>query len=157
MPRIPRSKVEDIFRLSQTYLYVRAGKLDGEKRFSAVSKPVKAWLAANGATDAEGNRVYKFPSIMQGADGKTYSGVMLKRSQGPAYFDPEEVIEFAKHCGLAHRVVKTVEVPDLDELYVLQQEGKITEKELRGLMHDPEPSFALWPVEAKDQLMTPED
>lgn len=152
MPRIPRSshRVEDIFRLSQTYLYIRAGKLDDEKRFSAAAKPVKAWLAANGAVDAEGNRVYKFPSLMQGADGKVYSGVMLKRGQGPAYFDPAEVIDFAKGKSgyVTTRVVKTIEVPDLDELYVLEQEGKITEKELRSLMHDPDPTYSLWPVEA---------
>jgi hypothetical protein len=39
-------------------------------------------------------------------------------------------------------------VPDLDELYVLQQEGKITEKQLRSLMHAPDPTYSLWPVEA---------
>jgi hypothetical protein len=152
MPRIPRSsrKVEDIFRLSQTYLYLRAAKLDAEHKFSAASKPVKAYLAANGATDAEGNRVYSFASLMQGVDGKIYSGVMLKRGQGPAQFDPEEVIAFAKAESSfpTGRVVKTIEVPDVDELYVLQQEGLITEKQLRSLMHDPEPTYSLWPVEA---------
>jgi hypothetical protein len=153
MPRIPRSnlhKMEDIFRLSQTYLFLRAAKLDAEHKFTAASKPIKSWLTANGKTDADGNRVYKFDRVMQGADGKTYSGVMLKRGQGPAYFDPAEVIAFVKASSAfsTSRVVKTVEVPDLDELYVLQQEGKITEEELRGLMHDPEPSYSLWPVEA---------
>jgi hypothetical protein len=152
MSRIPRNnlrKVEDIFRLSQTYLFLRAAKLDAEHRFTAASKPLKVWLTANGRSDAEGNRVYPFDHALQGADGKVYTGVMLKRGQGPAYFDPDEVLKFA-HTDpvLAQRIVKTIEVPDLDELYVLQQEGKITESELRSLMHDPEPTYSLWPVEA---------
>lgn len=159
MSRIPRNnlrKMEDIFRLSQTYLFLRAAKLDAEHKFSAASKPVKLWLTANGKTDAEGNRVYQFEHAMQGADGKVYAGVMLKRGQGPAQFDSEEVLEFIRKLDiergalghLSERVIRTVEYPDLDELYVLQQEGKITEAQLRSLMHDPDPTYSLWPVEA---------
>jgi hypothetical protein len=152
MPRIPRTssarRAEDIFRLAQTYLFLRFAKLDAEHKFSAAAKPIREWLTANGKTDAEGNRVLAFAKAMQGADGRAYGGVMLKRSQAPAQFDPEEVLAFARERGLAGRVVKTVEVPDLDELYVLQQEGRITERELRGLMHEPEPVYSLWPVEA---------
>jgi hypothetical protein len=159
MSRIPRTtarRAEDVFRLSQTYLYLRFNKLDAEHKFTAAAKPIKEWLTSNGKEDADGNRVYRFGKTMQGADGKVYSGVMLKRNQAPAQFDPEEVLEFIKKVDiergelghLSGRVITTVEVPDLDELYVLQQEGKITEAQLRSLMHDPAPTFALWPVEA---------
>lgn len=172
MPRIPRSRpapmADDLFRQAQKYLFDRTDKLLAEAKFKRSSKPIKEWLDerddngkfVNGVEDTEGNRVFKFSRLMQGVDGKTYSGVMLKRSQGENYFDPEEVLEFIRVVDVAkganghisERVIKTIEVPDLDELYVLQQEGTITEKQLRGLMHEPAPQYALWPIEAKAVL-----
>jgi hypothetical protein len=150
---------EDIFRQSQRYLADRTEKLLAEAKFKKSAKPVKEWLDekdgdgkfVHGVEDDDGNRVFKFARPMQGIDGKMYSGVMLKRSQGESYFDPDEVLEFLRHkpMSVQKRAIKTITVPDLDELYVLQQESKISEVELRSLMHDPEPQYALWPVESK--------
>lgn len=156
--RIPRHPIEDIFKLSQKYLYLRTQKLEAERRFKSASDPVRKWLAAkdeddkwaNGEEDAEGNRVFYFDQSMVGADGRRYAGVMLRRAQGAATFDEREVLGFAFERGLRDRLVKTVEVADLDELYVLQQEGIITEAELRSLMHTPAPTYALWPLEATE-------
>lgn len=151
--------VGEIFRLSQRYLYLREVKLDAEKQFSAAARPVRAWLNdtdddgayLHGETDADGNRICRFDQSVPGADGKMYAGVMLRRTQGLPTFDEEEVLEFARSDPkIAKRVIKTIEIPDLEQLYVLQQEGVITEAELRGLMHTPAPSYALWPVEASE-------
>ena len=150
---------EDIFRQSQRYLFDRTDKLLAEAKFKKSAKPVKEWLDekdgdgnfVHGVEDIEGNRVFSFGRPIQGVDGKMYSGVMLKKSAGESYFDPDEVLEFLRHkpMSVQKRAIKTIVVPDLDELYVLQQEGKLTEQELRGLMHDPKPQYALWPVESK--------
>lgn len=150
---------DDIFRQSQSYLFARTDKLLAEAKFKRSAKPVKEWLDekddngrfVNGVEDTEGNRVFKFSRVLQGVDGKMYSGVMLKKGLGEAYFEPDEVLEFLRHkpMSVQKRAIKTVVVPDLDELYVLQQEGKITETELRSLMHQPAPNYALWPIEAK--------
>jgi hypothetical protein len=157
--RIARHAIEDMFRLSQKYLFYRTQKLDTERRFKSASDPVRKWLAAkdddgkwvNGEEDAEGNRVFYFDQSLTGADGRRYAGVMLRRAQGAATFDEKEVLAFAHtDARLAHRLVKTIEVADLDELYVLQQEGWITEAQLRGLMHTPAPTYALWPLEATE-------
>lgn len=160
------SQADEIFRLSQRYLYLRAAKLAAEKSFSAAARPVKAWLAEtdeddkylHGEQDADGNRIFRFSQLIPG-DGKYYEGVMLRRTQGLPFFDPDEVLEFARRqppsSGVATRVIRTIEVPDLEELYVLQQEGVITEAELRSLMHTPDPTYALWPMEAAE--MTEEE
>ena len=149
---------EEIFRLSQRYLMLRAAKLAAEKNFSEAARPLKAWLndPENGEEDANGNRIYRFGrSVPDGkaVDGKEYAGVMLRRTQGLPTFDEDEVLEFARNAGdeeIPRRLLKTIVVPDLEQLYVLQQEGLITEDELRALMHVPKPTYALWPVEAAD-------
>ena len=43
--RIART-IEDIFRLSQKYLYLRTEKLKAERDFKAASDPVRKWLSA---------------------------------------------------------------------------------------------------------------
>lgn len=154
----PRTgSAEEIFRLSQRYLHLRQLKLDAEKDFAAAARPVRAWLAEkddddrylHGDGDADGNRVYRSSQPIPGVDGKMYAGVMLRRTQGLPVFDEDEVMEFARRDrNVAERVIQTIEVPDLEQLYVLQQEGLISEDDLRGLMHTPAPSYALWPVEA---------
>lgn len=159
-------RVPDIFRHAQNYLFLRTGNLESNRKFDSAKKPVKDWLKKYGTEDADGNLVYTFPSVLTGTDGKDYSGVMLKKSVGPAYFLDDEVRKLleSKPAGdtieqsnLAKRVFRTVEVLDQDELYLLHQEGKITEDELRGLLHYPNPSYALWPVEAKEILEDEEE
>lgn len=152
---------DDLFRQSQKYIFDRTEKLLAEAKFKRSAKPVKEWLDekdehgkfVNGTEDDDGNRVFKFSKVMQGMDGKLYSGVMLKRQDGTAYFDSDEVLAFAdSDPAITDRLIKMVPVPDIDELYVLQQEGKITEKQLRSLMHQPEPQYSLWPIEAAASL-----
>jgi hypothetical protein len=147
-------RVPDIFRHAQTYLHERVRNLEYTRSFESAKKPVKDWLKKYGTEDTAGNLVYQFPTVLAGADGKFYSGVMLKRSVGPAYFNDDEVMKLidsldADICW-EERVWKTVRVLDQDQLYLMHQEGVITEDQLRGLLHYPNPTYALWPVEAKE-------
>ena len=83
----------------------------------------------------------------------------LRKIPGAEYFDQEEVLEYLEDhvgpkTGLSvtdiKKVFKTVKVVQFnqDQLYVLQQEGLIPEKELRDLIHTTDPSYQLWPVES---------
>lgn len=146
-------RVNSMQRQAMTYLHLRANKLAAERAFNASARPLKKWLTENGEEDADGNLIFKFPFPISGEDGKDYAGVMLRRQQGPSTFDEDEVRAFAERKGFGYqaRLIKLVEVVDLDELYVMQQEGKISEEELRGLMHAPDPTYALWPLEAAVQ------
>ena len=150
------------FRDAQLYLWQRANHLSCGclRNYNAASKPVKDWLNAkdddgnfiHGQTDDAGNQVFWFPKPVLAADDTEYAGVMLKVRPGNAYFDEEEVMDFAKSRGLANRIIKTIEVIDEDELFVLYQEGKITEQEIRNLTHYPEPAYSLWPVKTTETL-----
>ena len=163
-----RSRVPNIFRDAQTYIHQRVQSLDTNRYFESTKKPVKQWLETNGEEDDDGNKVYQFPSPIKAVDDKVYSGVMLRKSVGSAFMDEKEVMALiASHDSsqpphltpgaIYDRVFKQVRVMDMDEVYVLQQEGIITEDELRSLLHYPKPSYSLWPVEATDPLEDEDD
>ena len=154
-------RVSDVFKDAQRYLHTRVASLEQNRTFEAAKKPVKQWLEANGTEDDDGNKTYTFPRNITAVDEKVYSGVMLRKAVGAATMDDKEVRELLLKVGvrkaknqtaLEQRVFRTVEVLDMDEVYVLQQEGLITEEELRGLLHYPKPSYSLWPVEAAEPL-----
>lgn len=147
---------------------MRAESLDVGKKLDKTKKAVRTWLQKNGTADDNGNLIYVFPDPVDVLDGKEYAGVMLRKSQGSPYLEEDEVREFLERkfvSGTEHahhsphqdnpllrRAFRTVEVLDPDELYVMQQEGIITEEELRGLLHDPAPSYALWPYDPAEEL-----
>lgn len=148
------ARVTDIFRDAQTYLHIRTENSTVTNRFKLAKAPVKKWLEANGEEDVEGNLIYEFPREIIGGDDKVYSGVMLRKSVGQSFMVDGEVeaLLLKKNPTLLARVFKTVEVLQPEELYVLQQEGLITERELRKLLHDPPAQYALWPIEAEEVL-----
>ena len=156
--RVLKRRIEDIFRDAQTYLHTRAEASVHTKKFESAKAPLKKWLKENGIEDADGNLVYEFPRDISSIDEKVYAGVMLRKSVGQSFMVEDEVREFIKRHKKAKvrdaygRVFKYVEVLDQDELYVLQQEGAITEEELRSLLKDPAPQYALWPIEATEEL-----
>lgn len=152
-------RVSQIFRDCQTYLFQRTDNLERNRRLEAAKKPVREFLKSYGTEDENGNLVYTFPHPVAMADGKNYAGVMLKAGPVTPYLDEHEVTRLlqGKDPALVLRVYRTITVFDPDELYVLQQEGAISEEQLRGLLHYPEPSYSLWPVEATVPLEGEED
>ena len=144
-------KVEDIVRDAQTYLYSRTVHSDTKNQFEDAGNKVRTWLKDNGETDAEGNLVYSFPSPVTIGD-KTYKGVMLRRQQSPPSFDLDEVLVFAAGKNLTSLMVKQIPIVDDEGIYVCYQEGHITEEEVRSLLKYPKPTFALWPVEAREEI-----
>jgi hypothetical protein len=152
------SRVTQIQRDACDYIFRRSEHLERNHQLDAVKKVLRDWLQKNGTEDDDGNLVYSFPRAIAGADSKSYKGVILRKTIGSAYFHEEEVKDFMAlkfptlHDNPYNRVFRMVEVMDPDELYVLQQEGRITEAELRSLIHYPKPSYALWPVESTTPL-----
>lgn len=160
-----RKKILDIFADSQYYIHKRVASLEANYGFDKSKKPVRDWLEKHGVEDEDGNLVYEFPRTVTAVDNKRYSGVMLKRNVGAAFMVEDEVRKLLDANGkrtstglrASERAFKLVEVLDEDEVYVLQQEGVITEEELRSLLHYPKPSYSLWPIENKDRPEEDED
>ena len=147
------SRISEIFRDCQLYLQHRVVSSQAGKAFKDTSKRVREYLEKNGTPDDDGNLVYLFPGALVASDDKAYDGVMLRRLQGKVFFDTEEVMRFVDSKGISERqVIVWHPAVDEDGLMYLYQDGKITEDELRGLMHYPEPTYALWPIEHKEEL-----
>lgn len=154
-----RRPVADWMQKAQMYLFHRHEVRELEKPRDNEKKWLKAWLADNGVEDPEtGNLRAEFPVPIK-AYGSTAYGMELRKIPGGEYFDKDEVLEYLQeHVGPEtrltvtdiKRVFKTVKVAvfDQDQLYVLQQEGLIPEKELRKLIHENDPTYQLWPVES---------
>ena len=150
-------KVPQIWRDCQVYINQRVLSSQSGHAFENTKKPVRKWLNEHGETTEDGNITYTFPRPITGVDGKTYSGVELRPSRGQPAFIEDDVKEFFKLReqpvkGWLDRVFPLRRVFDPDELYVLHQEDEISEDELRGLLHYPDPSYALWPIEAVEIL-----
>lgn len=158
-----RRKVPDILKRAQEYLFARSASLERASRYDAAKKPVRQWLLDHGEKDEEGNLSYSFPGPITATDGKTYSGVMLKFKAADPYIDAEDAKEFilarwglvddlGKADEVYDRVFPKVETFDVDQLYLMVQEGEISEEDLRKLMTHPKGSYSLWPVEATEPM-----
>jgi hypothetical protein len=77
-------------------------------------------------------------------EGVTYTGIMNQR-RASEYLDTDKVEKLAVNKDLRDRMVHMEEVWDYDEIYVLYQEGLITEEEFDWLM-DVTEQWALVPL-----------
>lgn len=136
-------------RRAHQYLFWRdeAARANREKaRATAVAGDRKAnwikdYVLANGEKEGK-DVVLLFDEPLTIGD-VTYRGFKAQASTPHPYMEEDEVLELVRAKGLADRVIKTIEVVDFDQLYVLNQEGAITDAELDGLMHQDEPTYSL--------------
>jgi hypothetical protein len=153
VPSIP-----SIYKDASTYIRARADKIRSESVFRKSARRVKEWLGKNGATDADGNIYYHFPSPVPDADGQMWAGVHHRYDGNAApYFIEDEVRQFlldkyapgADYGKLLARCFPSVTITNLDpeQIYLLEQEGTITKQELRQLLHEGEKKYSLWPIE----------
>lgn len=127
-----------------------------------------------GIQDEKGNLNVYFDAPVPGPGNTTYYGMQQRVSPGAEFMNTDEVKQFMGRLAsfdgaraeydkeLYNRVVytKTIEVVDTEELYVLQQEGKITAKQLRSLIRHEDPTYQLWPITeppVEDDDWTPEE
>lgn len=119
------------------------------KKKADALKPTLLETAATLGLENDGHRDLLFPEPVE-IDGVTYKGLRRER-RAPQYFDESKSREILEKKGLTEKVVtkRMVEVEDFDqnEVYVLHQEGLLTEEEMDAMLTTNE-TFALVKVKA---------
>lgn len=152
MATVKRRTVNSYMQQAQLYLFHRYEAATAEKPRDRAKKWLKDFIQQNGKIADNGNVVSAFDKPMV-IGNTTHYGLELRKIPGAESFDPEEVKVFLLKKKLDiedyEQVFYTVRIDkfDQDALYVLQQEGKITEKELRKLVHTNNPTYQLWPLD----------
>lgn len=115
-------------------------------RSEALKKRLKEWLptAAEGYQNENGSVFVDLDETVEVA-GQSYRGMELRRSVSPK-FDEDEATKILKKKGVYEEALTPV--LDQDKIYVLVQEGKITEKDIDKMFTTTE-SFAFWPVKGE--------
>jgi hypothetical protein len=117
-------------------------------RAEALKKKLKDWFTSTASDDVyeneNGSKFYDFPETI--SDGKeTYKGMELRRSVGTK-FNEEAATKILQRKGVYNEALTPV--LDQDKIYVLLQEGKITEKDIDKMFEETE-SFAFWPLKGE--------
>jgi hypothetical protein len=126
-----------------SYLFHRAllKKLEDDQK--RARERLMEYIAGHGLQDDRGSLVIEFDDPIT-IEGVTYTGIMNQR-RASEYLDTDKVEKLAVNKDLRERMVHMEEVWDYDEIYVLYQEGLITEEEFDWLM-DVTEQWALVPL-----------
>lgn len=148
-------RISDFAQHGMNYLFRRDQISPLEKERNNEKAWLKKYIDENGVKDAAGNRNVYFERegtahFVPGPGNTEYWGLQQRRSPGAEYMNTDEVKSFVARLDPKYRTrvvyTKPVEVIDTEALYVLQQEGVITAKQLRSLIrHEPD-SYQLWPI-----------
>lgn len=148
MTTVRRKPVSSLLREAQAFLHnkteaERIGKIrDESKRF------LKKYLLSEEDdvyADEKANRYVDFPDPLTiGED--TYAGIKLQRSVSVS-IDEDRAKELLAAKSLINYVMHTVTVEewDWDELYTLNQMGRISDEELDALLEE-NITWSVWPV-----------
>jgi hypothetical protein len=148
-------RVSDFAKHGMNYLFRRDQISPLEKERNREKTWLKEYIDENGVLDSNGNRNVYFErdggvKFVPGPGQTQYWGLQQRRVPGSEYMNTDEVRLFAEtlHPALRDQIVyeKTIEVVDIDVLYVLQAQKKITKAELRKLIHHHDDTFQLWPI-----------
>lgn len=95
-------------------------------------------------TDEKGSRTWTFPQPIT-AGGVTYTGVTLQARKGSSYFDTGAAQKLIDSLGpeVVAAATRTEIVYDLDYLWVLRQQDKVTSEQLDEVLLTPETGYAL--------------
>ena len=90
-------------------------------------------------TDDKGSRAWRFPEPIT-AGGVSYTGVTLQARQGSSFFDVDAAKKLIDSLGadVVAAATRTEVVYDLDYLYVLRQQGKVTSEQLDQILITPD-------------------
>ena len=121
-----------MLRTAHQYLHYRDVEAEAKKA-KPNSEDIKKYIAENG--EENGNHIdWLFPSPVT-IGSATYRGL---RNQGKpdTFMDEDKARELVEAKNLRDKVVRevTTEVWDWDELYVLNQQGLISDDEIDSLM-----------------------
>lgn len=112
-------------------------------RLDSLKKELTEHVKAHGETDDKGHRNFLLPAPLVHGD-KTYTGFQQQRRVSQS-FDTEAAEYLLKRRGLWERAVVMVPEIDQNEVYVLNQEGLLTDDELDSMFAERE-SFAFRPI-----------
>jgi hypothetical protein len=104
---------------------------------------IKKYMADNSRVDERGNQYFGLGDTIT-VDGKEYNALKNERKVS-TYLDEDRLVELAEGKGLRDRIIRTIEVVDQDEVYVLNQEGLLTDEELDSLFEE-RITWALIPI-----------
>jgi hypothetical protein len=138
-PETPLEKVRQflILKFQEQQIVTRKNKLRDD---------VSAHVDATGEVDEKGSKFWKLPTPIE-VNGQKFTEIKRERRVSTK-LDVDAVDTLVNEKGLRDRVYKqvTTEVLDQDELYVLNQEGVISDAELDGLWVE-SASFAFKPLQ----------
>lgn len=102
-----------------------------EPRVAKLRKQLMEHNTAHGEPDDKGHIWLHFdPPISVG--GRTYRGIKNEMRQSTV-LDEDKAEEVLSAKGLLDRAVKTIKVLDQDEIYLLFQEGELSEEEIDNM------------------------
>lgn len=135
----PIGKVREflVLKFQETQIVSRKNHLRDE---------ISEYVDANGETDEKGSKFWELPAPIE-VNGQKFTSV--KREKRTSVSLAEDLVEaLLEQKNLKGRVYKevTTTVLDQDELYVLNQEGLITDEELDSLFVE-NVSFAFKPLQ----------
>jgi hypothetical protein len=130
---------------TRQFLALKFQETDIVTRKNKLRDEVAAHVDATGDVDEKGSKFWKLDPPIE-INGQKFTEVKRERRVSVS-LDEEKVETLVTSKGIRDRVFKQVtqEVLDQDELYVLNQEGVITDAELDGLFSENE-SFAFKPI-----------
>lgn len=112
-------------------------------RLDVLKKDLTAHVKEHGETDDKGHRTFTFPAPLPYGD-KQYVGFQQQRRVSQS-FDTETAEKVLKDKGLWDRAVVMVPEIDQNEIFVLNQEGLLTDDELDSMFAERE-TFAFRPI-----------
>lgn len=155
MARTVRRAVPDkAVQAAHLYLTARHDEAEAKKAKGTKEKGSYAFLyqycMAFGETDEKGNRTWTFPQPIT-VGGVTYAGVTLQARQGAPYFDEDAAKKLIDSLGaeVVAAATRTEVVYDLDYLFVLRQQDKVTSEQLDEILITPDAEYALTVEQAR--------
>lgn len=141
--RTVRGSLSAVMRTAHQYLYYRDEEAKAKKA-KPDSKGLREYIAENGELTPEGHIDFVFPEPVVIGEA-TYKGLRNQKTPGKNYIDEEKAQALAAKVKATNRLrtVVEVEVWDYDELYVLNQEGLVTDDQLDAVMETGDDSWSL--------------
>jgi hypothetical protein len=142
---VSRRTSASIARKASQFLFLRNEEKVIRTRKEQERDAIKQWMQNNAETDHEGHQYFYLPETVN-IGGEKFNKLKNERKVS-RYISEEKLIELAEEKGVRDRVVKVIEIEvvDQDELYVLNQEGIISDEELDNVFEE-DVKFALVPV-----------
>ena len=125
------------------FLVLKDEEKTTKDRLDSLKKDLTQHVKDHGETDDKGHRNFSLPEPLEYGD-KTYTGFQQQRRVSQS-FDTEVAEKVLKDKGLWERATVVVREIDQNEVYVLNQEGLLTDDELDSMFAERE-TFAFRPI-----------